>query len=378
METCQLVVATPEVGYDQKNQLITCQGAWTRFYLKQLQHSLANLTAKWPQKLLINGAAVVQLDSAGAWVLQQFCATLRQQGISIELIKFNSAQQQLLDWTAQHDLTSPLPAKPKLPPAVYRIGQRVIAALQQVNLYLAFIGQLSHCVWLWCLNPKRIRVKSIAAGVISSGYNAVAIISLLSFLIGVVLAYQMGVQLRTYGANVYVVDFLGIAILREFGPLLTAIIMAGRTGSAYAAQIGAMKLNEEVDALTTLGLSATEILALPKLVALLITIPLLTVAAEILGLAGGMVMAKAMLNVTYIDFLDRFNDVILLRTYLIGLVKAPVFALLIGSIGCFQGFQVKATAASVGRHTTIAVVQSIFMIIMVDAGFSVFYSQLGI
>jgi phospholipid/cholesterol/gamma-HCH transport system permease protein len=186
------------------------------------------------------------------------------------------------------------------------------------------------------------------------------------------------VQLSHYGANIFVVDLLGIALLREFAPLLTAIIMAGRTGSAYTAQLGTMKLNQEFDALQTMGLSPMHMLVLPKIVALLIALPLLTVVADFVGVLGGMIMAKSMLQVSFIDFLSRFSEVVSLKNYVIGLIKTPVFALLIATIGCYQGFQVHASATSVGQRTTTSVVQSIFAIIAADAAFSILFSYLGI
>jgi phospholipid/cholesterol/gamma-HCH transport system permease protein len=195
-------------------------------------------------------------------------------------------------------------------------------------------------------------------------------------MIGIVIAYQMGNQLRNYGANIFIVNLLGLSILREFGPLITAIMVAGRTGSAFTAQLGMMKINQEVDALNTMGVTPAQLLLLPRLIGLLIVLPLLTVWADIFGTIGGMVMANSLLGVTSHDFLQRFQHEIPLRALLIGLYKTPVFALLIGSIGCFQGMQVRDTADSVGKNTTKSVVLAIFFIIIVDAIFSVIFSKL--
>jgi phospholipid/cholesterol/gamma-HCH transport system permease protein len=195
---------------------------------------------------------------------------------------------------------------------------------------------------------------------------------------GIVIAYQGATQFRRYGANIFVVDLVGLAMLRELSPLLTAIIVAGRSGSAYAAQIGTMKVTEEIDALRTVGIAPIELLVLPKLLALVIAMPLLTVYADMLGVAGGMVMAKSELGVTYLDFVDRLQHALRLSDFLVGIGKAPVFAAIIAAVGCFQGFQVAGDAESVGRRTTISVVQSIFLVIVADSLFSVVFNFLGI
>jgi len=195
-------------------------------------------------------------------------------------------------------------------------------------------------------------------------------------MIGVVISYQMGNQLRNYGANVFIVNLLGLSILREFGPLITAIMVAGRTGSAFTAQLGTMKLNQEIDALNTMGVTPGQLLLLPRLLGLFIALPLLTMWANIFGVLGGMLMANNMLGITAIDFLHRFKVEIPMRALLIGLGKAPVFALLIGSIGCFQGMKVAGGADSVGKQTTRSVVLAIFFIIVADAIFSIIFSRL--
>ena len=189
---------------------------------------------------------------------------------------------------------------------------------------------------------------------------------------------QAGAQLRDFGANIFIADLIGIAILREFGPLLAAIIVAGRTGSAFTAEIGTMKVTDEIDALRTIGVSPMEMLALPKVLALVVVLPLLTVFADAFGVAGGMVMGQSMLGVGYHDFVDRLREAVGLSDFLTGIGKAPVFALLIASVGCHQGFEVGTSADSVGRHVTRSVVQSLFLIIAADAAFSVLFSVVGL
>ena len=190
------------------------------------------------------------------------------------------------------------------------------------------------------------------------------------------IAYQGADQLQRFGANIYIADLVGLAMLRELSPLLTAIIVAGRSGSAYAAQIGTMKVTEEIDALRTIGISPQELLVLPKMLALIIALPLLTVFADVTGIIGGMIMARSKLDVSFDIFIDRLGDAVSLSSFLTGIVKAPVFAAIIALVGCFQGFQVGGSADSVGRQTTLSVVQAIFLVILTDALFSVVFNWL--
>lgn len=240
--------------------------------------------------------------------------------------------------------------------------------------YLEFIGELTFTLFRVLLKPKYIPIKNILSVIESAGVYALPIIALLSFLIGITLTYQMGLQLKNYGANIFIVDLLGLAILREFAPLMTAIIVAGRSGSAFTAQLGTMKIREEIDALKTMGVKPAEILILPKLMGLLIALPLLSVWSAIFGLAGGMIVSKSMLNISYYDFYHRFYEAVPVRYFYTGLIKTPIFGLLIASIGAYQGLQVTSSADSVGTQTTKSVVQSIFFIIVIDAAFSILFS----
>ena len=233
---------------------------------------------------------------------------------------------------------------------------------------MAFAGCLAH--------PGRMRWRPILFNIRSAGFDALPIVGLLSFLLGIVVAYQAADQLRRYGANIFVADLVGLSMLREFAPLMTAIIIAGRSGSAYAAQIGTMAVTEEIDAMRTIGIAPLELLVLPKVIALVIALPLLTVFADLLGVFGGMVMARVQLGVSYSEFLDRFAKAISVTSYLIGIGKAPVFAAIIAVVGCFQGMRTKGGADSVGRQTTRAVVQGIFLVIVADALFSIAFSVL--
>jgi len=259
-----------------------------------------------------------------------------------------------------------------------RVGRSAVGLFEQVDAMLAFLGETALAFVGWLFNPGRIRWRVVLFNLRTAGFDALPIVGLLSFLLGVVVAYQGADQLRQYGANIFVADLVGLSMLREFAPLITAIIVAGRSGSAYAAQIGTMAVTEEIDALRTIGIEPHELLVLPKIVALVIALPLLTVFADVLGVLGGMVMAKAQLGVGFAEFLDRMAKAVSITSYLVGIAKAPVFAAIIALVGCFQGFRTRGGADSVGRQTTRSVVQSIFLVIVADALFSIAFSVLDL
>ncbi|MBC7621226.1 MAG: ABC transporter permease [Candidatus Saccharibacteria bacterium] len=265
-----------------------------------------------------------------------------------------------------------------LTPLLERIGRSTAALGLQAFSMLSFVGETSIALAGWIAHPGRVRWRPIMFNVRSAGIDALPIVGLLSFLLGIVVAYQGADQLRQFGANIFVTDLVGLSMLREFAPLMTAIIIAGRSGSAYAAQIGTMAVTQEIDAMRTLGIAPLEMLVLPKVIALVIALPLLTVFADVMGIAGGMLMAQAQLGVSYSEFLGRFPHAVSVTSFLVGIGKAPVFAVIVALAGCFQGFLTRGGPQSVGQHTTRAVVQSIFLVIVADALFSIAFSVLDL
>jgi phospholipid/cholesterol/gamma-HCH transport system permease protein len=259
-----------------------------------------------------------------------------------------------------------------------RIGRHVMAAGLQGQAFVAFIGQVTLAGAGVLRRPGRMHLRTVLREVEIGGVAALPIIGVTAFLLGVVVAYQGADQLKHYGANVFVVELVGYAMLREFAPLIGAIIIAGRSGSAYAAQLGSMVVAEEIDAMRTLGLDPLQRLVLPKLVALALALPLLTVFADLAGVFGGMVMARSQLGISFAEFAERFGRVMQGSALLIGVGKAWVFALIIVAVGCFQGLRTSGSADSVGRQTTRAVVQAIFLVMVADALFSVAFNMLGI
>lgn len=274
--------------------------------------------------------------------------------------------------------THPAPARPPALNALERIGRGTVATLEEGFSILSFVGAIAASIARCIAHPARWRWRPVLYNIRTAGFDALPIVGLLSFLLGVVVAYQGADQLRQYGANIFVADLVGGSMLREFAPLITAIIVAGRSGSSYAAQIGTMAVTEEIDAMQTLGIDPQEMLVLPKVVALMIALPLLTAFADVLGVLGGMVMARQQLDVGYVDFLDRFVKAVVASTALTGIGKAPIFAAIIAVVGCYQGFRTKGGANSVGRQTTRSVVQSIFIVIVADALFSIVFSALDL
>lgn len=361
--------------FDTGTGQLVCDGEWNVAHFSQLRKQFKKITLPTQGIVIIDGSNISSMDSAGAWLLSDWVKKIEKNGAHVQLKNFSEQQQKLLSLIKQRTATpSDLPKVRSLS-WLARLGKMVIEQTAGLISYFSFIGQIATEYFAIVIHPARWRISAILSVIEKSGYQALPIIALLSFMIGVVIAYQMGLQLRQYGANVFIVNLLGLSVLREFGPLLTAIIIAGRTGSAFTAQLGTMKVNQEIDALNTMGVTPTELLLLPRITGLFISLPLLTIWADMFGVLGGMVMANNMLNITWYEFMQRFEHEIPLRALLIGLGKAPVFALIIASVGCFQGLQVQGSADSVGKKTTRSVVFAIFFIIVTDALFSVIFSK---
>jgi phospholipid/cholesterol/gamma-HCH transport system permease protein len=351
---------------------VRCAGAWVLRGIAPLEHSLARLP--WPDdgELLIDASAVTAMDTCGAWMLHRTMRALRQQGHSVQLRGLRPEFEALLQLIASHPVTQEAAVAPG---ALARIGQQSWQSLLNTLGMLSFLGENAIALLRSLAQPSRIRWRPILHNLQTAGFEALPITGLLSFLMGIVIAYQGAEQLRRFGANIYVADLVGLSMVRELSPMLTAIIVAGRSGSAYAAQIGTMKVTEEIDALRTIGVGRLELLVLPKVLALVLALPLLTVYTDVMGVLGGMVMARAELDVSYSAYLGQMDEAISLSSYLIGIGKAPVFAVIIALVGCYQGFQVGGSADSVGRQTTVSVVQSIFLVIVTDALFSIVFAR---
>jgi phospholipid/cholesterol/gamma-HCH transport system permease protein len=353
-------------------------GSWTLHCLEKVNQPFDKIAAHSAGKLTADGSRIDNIDTAGAWRLKKIIRCFVEQRVEVTSRSFSPEHQAILDMVKSDAVQVPQTHKKTFSDVLSAIGLQTYRRFYQVQGIVAFLGETFFVLINLLTHPRKLRWRPILHNLQAAGFRALPITGLLAFLMGVVIAYQSAEQLRRYGANIYVVDLIGLTMLREIAPLLTAIIAAGRSGSAYAAQIGTMKVTEEIDTLRTIGIAPMELLVIPKLLAMMIALPLLTVYADILGVAGGMMMAKIQLGVGMEDFIDRFGNSIKLASYLTGVGKVPVFAVIIVIVGCFQGYQARGGADSVGRQTTMSVVQAIFWVIIADAIFSVAFSILKI
>ncbi|WP_027183535.1 ABC transporter permease [Desulfovibrio inopinatus] len=366
---------------DTRNQrMIICSGEWTVNHIAALDSELRAFaqSTTTPARFLLEH--VERMDTAGAWMLYRTVNSLRQKGNQADFENVHPDYQLLLDQVSAHAEESP-PPKSRLPfPLDFflTIGEYMSGIFAQARDLLGFLGLFLTVFAKALIRPTRFRLTALVNQMEQVGFNAVPIAALISFLIGVVLAYMGAQQLAHFGAQVFVVNLIEVAVLRELGILLTAIIVAGRSGSAFTAQIGSMVVNEEVDAMRAMGLDPMEILVIPRITALLIMMPLLGFLADLMGLFGGGLMCWTVLDIGPGAYLTRLHDAVKFWDVVTGLIKAPFFAIAIGLIGCHCGFSVTGSAESVGRLTTSSVVQAIFIVIVMDALFAVFFSSIGI
>lgn len=324
---------------------------------------------------------VEALDTIGAYLLNRLADRLQAEGHSVEVVGLRPEHAALFGAVRDAGKAPHHPVERDHHPIldmVFRTGQTTVNAGRELLNLIGFLGLVTVTFARLIRHPSRLRLTSVLFHIEQTGLNALPILGLLSFLIGVVLAFQGADQLKRFGAELYVVNLLGISVLREIGILMTAIIVAGRSGSAFTAQIGTMKVNQEIDAIGTMGLDPIELLVVPRALALMISLPLLAFYADVMGLFGGAVMAYATLDITFGQFIRQLHSAVGINTVIAGLIKAPVFALVIAMVGCYEGLRVTGSAESVGRLTTRAVVESIFLVIILDAVFSVLFSFLGV
>jgi phospholipid/cholesterol/gamma-HCH transport system permease protein len=364
-----------QISMSPEGQSLRLSGDWTHHGVAHVSALFKKLKHHIHTVRQVNASGIDALDTAGVCQLQALLRFLTSDHGVPRLIGLSDDQTALVRLVEkeQAQMVS-MPRHHRDNGFVYLLGRLAMKKYANFMSFVAFLGELVVTMVRCLLKPREIQWRSILICVDHMGFRALPIIALMSFLIGIVLTYQMGLQLEQYDANIYIVSLSGLAIFREFGPLITAIIAAGRTSTAFTSEIGSMKVGEEIDALKTMGLSPMQRLVFPKVVGLVIAIPLLTVWADIFGVFGSMVMSRTMLSISFHDFLARFHDVIMVQDYMVGVVKAPVFALIIAAVGCYQGFRVQRGAVSVGRMTTRSAVQSLFLIIIIDALFSVFFS----
>jgi phospholipid/cholesterol/gamma-HCH transport system permease protein len=364
---------------DGRSATIAFGGRWDLAAVAEHDVQLRALDTAGAARAVIDITALTALDSAGAWALHRLRAELRSENIQSDFVGGQEAHLALLNRLEKVShaalYSAPRPSMAVL--LLARLGAGAQRALSESIDIVGFFGQALVTAARSVLRPGNVRMTSLVVQMEQAGLNALPIVGLLSFLIGVVLTYQGIDQLRRFGAEVFTVNLAGISILREVGVLMTAILIAGRSGSAFTAQIGTMKVREEIDAMRTLGLDPVEILVLPRLLALVITMPLLAFYADITGLFGAAVSAMIILDLSPIQFLSQLREAVEPKNFWVGIIKAPVFGFIIALVGCRYGLKVKGSAENVGRRTTQSVVESIFLVIIADAIFSIIFSRIG-
>ena len=353
-------------------------GALNVYTIDQYSQGVKKIQDSSSKRVELDLSSLESIDSAGALFIKKSMQSFRSSGFDITL---RGAHSDILDTLKLVDREIKQESDfhtSKEDNIAESIGRNSYSHYIGFLSFMAFLGNLFATKLHYLTSVKNIRFKEIAFEINESGIKALGIISLTSFLIGLVVAYQSAFQLKIYGANIFVVDMLGISILRELAPLITAIVIAGRSGSAFTAQIGAMKITEELDAMRTMGFDPYVFLVMPRILALMIVLPILIFVADMMGVIGGMVVANIDLDIGTQLFLDRFSEVVAMKHFVIGLAKGPFFAFLIASIGIYRGLMVKNDTQSIGFNTTKSVVESIFAVIVCDAIFSIIFTNLGI
>jgi len=365
---------------DAQRDSLCLSGDWTLANYAELRSLTAELPGDAVKQARIDLSGIAHIDTAGAQLICDMLGVDRLQQVLSGDTGLNRERQTLLARIATTCPRGPDPEQAGANPLIEmleRIGVSMGQHWAHVIELLGFIGLTLSGLFSSLLRPRSWRPTAIAVQIEQTGLNAVPIVALLTFMVGAVIAFLGATVLQTFGASIYTVDLVAFSFLREFGVLLTAILMAGRTASAFTAQIGSMKSNEEIDAIRALGLNPLELLVLPRVIALLITLPALTFIAMLSGLLGGAMVCAFTLDISPVMFINLLHDDVGVRHFLLGMAKAPVFAFLVAIIGCLEGFKVSGSAESVGEHTTSSVVQCIFVVILVDALAALFYMEMG-
>ena len=372
-----------EVKGEGGGRRLVLDGRWTVAEAAALAPRLADAARGAGSAPVVDATRIEVLDLTGAWLLHAFERQAAEVGGRVKWAGERPAQLEFIDRTrssAADAGSAPAESAPPngIPAVLGGVGRATVGAKEGALDVLGFVGAVTAGYGRILRSAKRLRLPSIVRHVYETGLTAVPIVSLIAFLIAVIVAYIGAQQLRKFGGEIFVVDLVTVSVLRELGVLLTAIIIAGRSGSAFAAEIGAMKLNDEVDALRAMGMDPVEVLVLPRIFGLVIALPALTVVADAMGLAGGALLSWYLVDIPFGQYVDRVQGAIASTTFWVGIIKAPVFAVLIALVGTLRGMQVRTSSRELGRLTTVAVVQSIFLVILADAIFAVIFMELDI
>jgi phospholipid/cholesterol/gamma-HCH transport system permease protein len=369
--------AAKRLGSDVR---VTLAGHWSVHNGREMERASRDLVgaAEDAKVIVFDLARVEALDTAGAWLIDRARALIEEKGAKTQIESASPAQEILLKEASfrSFDHESP-PHGSFLVNTLADVGESVVMAGRDVVDGIAFFGEVVAAFVRTFLRPSRIRITSIVFHLENFGFRSVPIIALINFLVGGIVAQQGIFQLSRFGASTFTVDLIGILVLRELAVLLTSIMIAGRTGSAITAELGSMKMREEIDALRVMGLDPIDVLVLPRIIALLIALPILTFIADLSALFGGLLTAWAYGGLSPDVFMSRLQSAIAMNTFLVGLIKAPIMALMIGMISVIEGFKVQGSAESLGLQVTSSVVKSIFMVIVLDGVFAMFFASIN-
>lgn len=367
-----------ERAVEDGTDVLYLAGAWRLQNVPAIAEALRRLSLQARSAFVVDGTRLESLDTAAAFVLLRHLAGLGCKPSTLRARGFDAPQERLLSLVRERMAAPPAAGHSTHRGLVQRIGVGAIAVAHLLSSHVAFIGQVAAEVLALVRRPALFRPRETASQFDAACLDAIPIVALVIFLIGIVIAYVLGTEAQRYGANLFVADGIALGVCRELSPILASVLIAGRSGAAFTAQIGTMKVEEEIDAITTLGLSPIQVLVIPRLVALVVGLPLLVFVGDVAGIAGGMVVGAWQLDITPRVFVDRVHGILEMRHFVVGLVKAPVFAAFIAIIACRMGMAVARDARSVGVNTTSTVVQCIVWVIVLDAAFAVLFQQMEI
>ncbi len=360
-------------------ETLVAGGEWTAEHASAVERAAiqARFDEGPPEKVAIDLSGLSRLDTMGALILTQIRFGLEANGAQVDFVNEKEAHRILLrEVSARHVEAPPVPHRSRFVNFLTEVGETMVMSWRDLVSGIAFLGEVFAAVARIALHPSRFRATALVNQIEQVAFKGVPIITLISFLVGAIIAQQGVFQLRQFGATTFVVDLVGILVLRELGVLLTSIMVAGRSGSAFTAEIGSMKMREEIDALRVMGLDPIEVLIVPRLLALVIGLPLLTFLSSMSAMFGALIVSWIYADISPDVFLARLQDAIALNTFFVGLIKAPFMALVIGVIACIEGLAVKGSAESLGRQVTSSVVKAIFMVIVMDGLFAIFFAAI--
>ncbi len=353
-------------------------GKWVLSSLDEILKEIRSLRLEDYTHIFFDLSGVMGLDVSGAYVFKSLVEGLRKQKKHVEIYNISNNYLNLLELIQnnQTELDSELKNNKLI--FLLKIGEHFYNLLGDIVFFLSFFGEICLTFFRLLIKPKKIRWKEVLYEIENTGVYAVPIVALVAVLSGIVISYQGAAQLSKFGANIFIVDLIGLSIAREMSPLLTSIMVAGRSGSSYTARIGSMILNDEIDALRTIGISPIELLVMPKFFAMIICLPLLIFVADIVGIGGGLFISHMLLNLNFHTLIFRLKSSLSITSFLIGILKGPIFAIPIVFISCFRGFHVKNSSEELGKYTTMSVVNTIFFVIILDALLSIIFQKIGI